>query len=103
MAVRVKEKVKGSGEWWIFIAHKGKRRSKKVGDKRTANAVARKVKERLAEGDMGIVKEQCPTVKQYGNQWLYSPLREQSERTLIQYRDVFRLHIEPYFGCKRLD
>jgi integrase len=103
MAVTVREKTKGSGEWWIFVNHKGKRRSKKVGEKRTANAVARKVRERLAEGDMGIVREQCATIKQYGKQWLYSPLREQSERTLIQYRDVFRLHIEPYLGSKRLD
>ena len=50
MAVIVREKVKGSGEWWIFINHKGRRRSKKSGDKRTANTVARKVKERLAAG-----------------------------------------------------
>ena len=45
MAVIVREKKKGSGEWWIFINHKGRRRSKKIGDKRTANTVARKVKE----------------------------------------------------------
>ena len=30
MGVKVREKVKGSGEWWIFINHQGKRRSKKV-------------------------------------------------------------------------
>ena len=37
MGVRVREKVKGSGEWWIFIDHQGKRKAKKVGrDKRLA-------------------------------------------------------------------
>jgi len=73
MAVIVREKVKGSGEWWVFINHKGRRRSKKIGDKRTANSVARKVRERLASGDIGIVREQCPTVGKYGEQWLQSP------------------------------
>ena len=55
MAVIVREKKKGSGEWWVFINHKGKRRSKKVGDKRAANAVKREVEQRLAKGDMGKV------------------------------------------------
>jgi integrase len=56
MGVKVREKVKDSGEWWVFINHQGKRRSKKVGDKRAANAVARKARERLAAGDMGLVR-----------------------------------------------
>ena len=104
MAVTVREKTKGSGEWWIFINHQGKRRSKKIGkDKRTANAVARRIRERLAAGDLGIVREQCPTVKKYGKQWLYSPLREQVESTLMKYQEAFKQHIEPYFGSKRLD
>ena len=52
MAVTVREKVKGSNEWWIFINHQGKRRSKKIGDKRTANKVAKEIRERLAKGEM---------------------------------------------------
>jgi len=85
MAVIVREKVKGSGEWWVFINHKGRRRSKKIGDKRTANTVARKVRQRLAAGDLGMLREKCPTVGKYGNQWLYSPLREQVESTLMKF------------------
>lgn len=103
MGVKVREKVKGSGEWWIFINHQGKRRSKKIGDKRTTNKVAKEIRERLAKGDMGLVRDQCPTVKKYGKQWLYSPLREQVESTLMKYREAFKQHIEPYFGGKRLD
>ncbi len=78
MAVNVREKVKDSGEWWVFIHHKGRRRSKKIGDKRTANNVARRIRERLAAGDMGMVRDQRPTVAKYGKQWLDSPLREQA-------------------------
>ena len=57
MGVIVREKVADSGKWWVFINHKGKRRSKKIGDKRTANAVARKIRERLAAGDLGMIRE----------------------------------------------
>jgi integrase len=103
MAVIVREKKTGSGEWWIFINHKGRRKSKKVGSKVAANKVAKGIEERLAKGDMGMVKEICPTLAVYGKKWLESPLREQTERTLIQYKDVFRLHIEPYIGNNRLD
>ena len=46
MAVIVKEKIKGSGEWWVFINHKGKRRSKKIGSKKAAIAVKREVEAR---------------------------------------------------------
>ena len=49
MAVIVREKKKGSGEYWVFINHNGKRRSKKVGSKKAANAVKREVEARLAK------------------------------------------------------
>ena len=68
MAVIVREKKKGSGEWWVFINHNGKRRSKKVGSKKAATAVKREVEARLAKGDMGMLKEKCPTVAQYGRE-----------------------------------
>ena len=76
MAVIVRARVKGSGEWWIFINHKGKRRSKKIGDKATANKVAKEVRERLAIGELGIVREKCQNVANYGQKWLDSPLQE---------------------------
>ena len=43
VGVKVKEKVKGSGEWWIFINHRGKRKAKKIGNEKTAFEVARKI------------------------------------------------------------
>ena len=103
MGVKVREKVKNSGEWWVFINHKGRRRSKKIGDKRTANTVARKVKERLAKGDLGMLKEKCPTLSSYGQEWLKSPLRELEDSTRKMYEGYYRLHIKPHLGSKRLD
>ena len=103
MAVVVREKVKGSGEWWVFINHKGRRRSKKVGSKKAANSVAREVEARLAKGDMGLVKDTCPTVAQYGSEWLESPLREWSDGTVDEYVSIFDRYIKPYFGSKTLN
>jgi len=62
MAVIVREKVKGSGEWWVFINHNKKRKSKKIGSKKAANNVAKEIEARLARGDMGMIREKCPTL-----------------------------------------
>lgn len=48
MGVKIREKPKGSGVWWIFIDHRGKRKAKKVGrDKKLARDVARKIEAKL--------------------------------------------------------
>ena len=57
MSVSVREKIKGSGEWWLFIRQNGKRRSKKIGDKRQAERLAREVRQRQNAGELGIVAQ----------------------------------------------
>lgn len=34
MGVRVREKPKGSGVWWVFVNHQHRRKARKVGDRR---------------------------------------------------------------------
>jgi integrase len=102
MAVIVREKVKGSGEWWIFINHHDKRRSKKIGSKKAANSVAKEVEQGLARGDLGMVADKAPTLSEYGTQVLESPLNGWEGSTIDQYRTVFRLHIKPVLGHRRL-
>ena len=36
MGVKVREKPKGSGVYWVFINHNGKRKSKKIGTDKKA-------------------------------------------------------------------
>ncbi len=103
MAVIVREKKKGSGEWWVFINHKGNRRSKKVGDKRAANTVKREVEARLARGDLGMIREKCPTMAQYGKHWLQAPFHEWRDSTRSEYQKAFELYVKTAFGSKRLD
>jgi integrase len=53
MGVRVREKVKGSKVYWLFINHHGRRKAKRVGDKKAAELAATKIRAKLAEGDRG--------------------------------------------------
>ena len=55
MGANVGEKKKGSGDWWIFITHQGRRGSKKIGrDKAKALAVADIINIRLALSEVGL-------------------------------------------------
>jgi integrase len=103
MAVIVREKKKGSGEWWVFINHNKKRKSKKIGSKKAANSVAKEIEERLASGDLGILKEEAPTIRKYGEKWLDSAHHDWADGTRDNYGSAFKRHIEPTLGNKRLD
>ena len=96
MAVIVREKVNCSGEWWVFINHKGKRRSKKIGSKKAANAVKREVEARLANGDLGLLQEKKPTLAEYGRKLIFEPhIMEWADTIRSNYTNLFEGHIEP--------
>ena len=96
MAVLVREKKKGSGEWWVFINHKGKRRSKKIGSKKAANAVKREVEIRLAKGDLGLLKEKKPSLASFGKKYVNEPDRPWAANTRTNYKRLFNNHIKPH-------
>jgi len=106
MGVKVRQKIKGKGQpWWVFISHKSKRTSRKIGDKRAAQVVASKIREQLSTGDFKIDdKKSVPTFKLFADGFMgtYSKLNHK-ESTRDSYRDVLRIHINPVFGDKRLD
>ena len=105
MAVRIREKPKGSGEWWVFINHHGKRKSKKIGkDKRLAREVAKKIEAKLTLGDFDIEQDnkKCPTFKEYAEMWLSLP-HERKESTQHVYKGQLQNHIYPHIGGMRVD
>jgi integrase len=105
MAVRVREKPKGSGEWWIFINHHGKRKSKKIGkDKRLAREVAKKIEAKLTLGDFDIEQDnkRCPTFKEHAEMWLSLP-HERRETTQQNYKNYLKNHVYPQIGNMRVD
>jgi len=106
MAVIVREKVKGSGEWYIFINHQGKRKSKKVGrDKRLALEVAEKIAARLLLGDTKLIENSppCPTFKEYAEQWLQGYIRSvRRGGTYTRYKCALERQIYPAIGKMNL-
>ena len=103
MAVTVREKVQGSKVWWVFVNHKGRRLSKRVGDRATANSLAKEMRERIAKDDLGMLRDQCPTVAGYGKEWLESPLRGWEDSTQTLNASIFKKHIKPQLGGMRLN
>jgi len=59
MGVVVKEKEKGSGEWWVFIFCNGLKKTKKIGkDKKLAFEIAKGIEERFVS--IGKFKQPVP-------------------------------------------
>lgn len=108
MGVKAREKVKGSGEWWVFIDHQGKRRAKKIGqDKKLALEVAAKINARLVLGELDLdepAKKKAPAFGDYAEQFMetYSKLHHKPT-THRSYRNMLKAHILPVFGRMAID
>src|SRR5215467_7151122 len=106
MGVKVREKEKDSGIWWVFINHKGKRSSRQVGTKKAAEKVKEHIEARLKLGQDALPTEKppVPTLQKYweGFEETYLPLGVR-ENTMTSYRQSFRVHILPELGAIRLD
>lgn len=104
MGVKIREKPKGSGEWWIFINHHGNRKSKRVGDKKTAREVAKKIEAKLILGELKIERavSKCLTFQEFAEIWMTLP-HDWKESTKESYRDNLKLHVYPALGGRRLD
>jgi len=105
VAVKIRERPLGSGIWWLFIDHQGKRKSKKIGkDKRLAREVAKKIEAKLTLGEFQLekLKPECPTFKEYAEIWLGLP-HDWKESTWNNYKDNLRLHAYPVFRNCRLN
>lgn len=99
MGVKAREKPKGSGVYWIFIDHKGRRKAKKVGrDKKLANEIARKLEARLVLDDLGVLnQEQKPLLfKALAEMWLSGPVKTTKRGTTYKrYRGLLNMYILP--------
>jgi integrase len=88
------------GAWWVFVKHKGRRRSKKVGDEQAARAVARRIRERLALGDLRLFEKCSPTFKSFAETWLRQGEGGRKPSTHRFYSFNLMLHILPVVGPK---
>ena len=72
MGVVVRQKIKGRGQpWWVFVAHQGKRTSKRVDDKKAADEVASTIRAKLRLGEFSFGEEKpVKTFKEYADSWI---------------------------------
>ena len=89
------------GAWWVFINHHGRRRSKKIGDRTTAFEVARKIRQRLSAGDLGVLaSEPGPSLRDYATRWLDEGEPARKASTHRFYRFNLNGHVLPVLGEK---
>ena len=98
MGVKVREKASGSGVRLVFIAHQGRRTSRKVGTEEAAAKVAKQIEARLTLGKAALPEKKAPapTVEEdYGTfreNYLRSATRPSTQRS---YESNFRAHFLP--------
>jgi len=100
MGVSIRQKPKGSGVWWVFINHQGRRKAKKIGkDKKLAREVAKKVDAKLVLGEYEFNKnkERSPLFKEYAEQGLALP-HDFKLVTGDEYHRKLKLHAFPEIG-----
>jgi len=104
MGVSVREKKKGSGIYWIFIRHKGIRKSQLVGPKDKAEKIADIIRGELAKDKLGILEKKQGEVsalkfRVIANQWLELVVKSECrETTYNRYRSMLRMYVNPVFG-----
>jgi len=106
VGVKVREKIKGSGVYWVFINHRGKRTSRQVGSKKAADKVKENIEARLKLGQDALPNEKPPALtlqnywERFEETYLPSGVRKS---TMDSYRRSFNNHILPELGAIPLD
>lgn len=105
MGVTIREKTKGSNQWWVFVNSKGRRTSRKVGTKSAAQKVAEKIQARLTLGEsLPEKKPPAPKLEEYYQSRFKPYMKLTLKRsTCITFESNFRVHILPQFGRLPLD
>src|SRR5581483_10074200 len=85
--------------WWVFVNHHGRRKAKCCGDKETALAVAKALRERLGRSDLNLPPAaDQQTLKSYSDSWLRTVEGTLKASTLRFYEGALEQHILPALG-----
>ncbi len=112
MGVKIREKVKGSGTWWIFVSHRRERCSRLAGSEEAAIAAKEFIETQLASGlfqfppkrEPARPKEpEKPTIREYFATFDETHLKLQRESTRDNYVGSFDTHILPLIGSQAID
>lgn len=106
MGVKVREKISGSGIYYIYINHGGVRRAVMGGSKKAAEKAAKEIETKLILGKMNLIHDETQdpvTLNIYSTEWLEEHIRGVlADSTHERYRQVLDRDILPKLGCKAL-
>ena len=100
MGVKVRERPKGSGSWWVFIDYQNRRKAVKVGGKREAQARAKEIETALLFGEL-TSPEGDPSgmlFKEYAEGWLAGKKATRRNGTYLFYSRMLKNQLLPAFG-----
>ena len=106
MGVKVREKVKDSGVWWIFANFRGKRKAYKIGtDREYAEARATALESELSSKNMPLrTKGEIPTLRQFAGKWIKGHCKQNLKpATVTSYQANLDDAILPEFGAYPID
>lgn len=106
MGVTVRQKQPGKGKpWWIFIHHNGKRKAKRIGDRKAAEQVASAIRQKLNLGELDLESEnKSPLFRDYALEWLNTHAETACKySTYKSYQTCLGKHLIPFFGDQVLE
>jgi integrase len=105
MGVNIRQKPTGSGIWWVFVNHRGSRKSKKIGkDKKLAKQYQKKLEAKILLDDLDMDKfnKTVPALKPYAEKWFTLP-HKTGKGTMHMYKRNLELHVYPVIGNHQID
>ena len=99
MGVTIRER---DGAWWVYICHQGKRKARRIGDKKAATIVAGKIQAKLALGDFNLPVAadpgRIPTFEQVAIDWERKTSPSWKRGTQTSYGNILRHRLLTTFG-----
>ena len=97
--MKVKERPKGSGVYWLYICHRGKRKTKKIGkDRELACKVAKRLDAKLTLDQLGFA---TGTFAEYAERWIHVDVPAKNKPSTIKhYTEILAQHVKPVFGSR---
>ena len=100
MGVRIRQ---WKGAWWVFIAHQGTRKAKRIGageaGKKAAKQVAQQIQARLALGQVALPERETITLAEYAETWLDHVGQIRKHTTHDDYKKRLDRWILPAIGA----
>ena len=84
--------------WWVFVNYRGRRKAKRIGDRETGVRVAKRIRERIAVGELQLGAAHDETLDTYASAWLKGLKGNLKASTIAFYGDNLKRHVLPALG-----